>query len=183
VSAFHPLQTLANGVDSSSAVHHSAAMCWRPPFLLLLLLASCGSANRQPVVNRVVFPASAAPDMLKQCSRDAPKMDTKAWQPTDADVDAMEAILPRALAGLPQAREVDFSGVLVKWQRQYVGLVRGGRRFIYGNYFPVDNTNELAQWRKHAMRVCDGGARFFGAEFDVAAKRITRIDFNGSAGG
>ena len=157
-------------------------MRWRTPVTLLLLLASCGSANRQPVINRVILPASAASHMLEQCSRDAPIMDGKAWQPTDDDVDAMEAILPKVLAGLPQAREVDYSGLLGKWQRQYVGLVRGGRRFIYGNYFPVEPTNELDQWRKQPMIVCDGGLRYFGAEFDLAAKRLTRIDFNGSIG-
>ena len=153
----------------------------RPTFLLLLVLASCRSAGREPVVNRVVFPASAVPDMLKQCSRDAPPADA-AWQPMEADVDAMEAVLPRALARFPQAHEVDFSGLLVKWQRQYVGLVWGGRRFVYGNYFPIDDTNKLAEWRRRPMIVCDGGAPFFGAVFDVAAKRITRIDFNGSIG-
>lgn len=107
-------------------------------------------------------------------------MGERTWQPTDADVDAMEALLPGKLAELPQAREVDFSGVLARWQRQYVGIVREGRRFIYGNYFPVESTID---WRKLPIGFCDGGPQFFGAEFDVSARHITRIDFNGSIGG
>ena len=145
----------------------------------LLLLASCGSANKQPS-NRVIFPATEVPEMLKQCSRDAPSIGDGAWQPSGPDVDEMEAMLPKALAAHPQAREVNFNGLLTRWQRQYVGIVRRGKRFIYGNYFPVDNTNELARWRQHPLMVCDGGPRFFGAEFDIDAKHITRIDFNGS---
>ncbi len=150
--------------------------------VLLLLLASCGSGNRA-ASNRVIFPATDAAELLKQCSRNAPAMGEKAWQPTDADIDALEAALPRALAASPQARKVDFSGLLERWQRQYAGISRAGRRYVYGNYFPVDKTNDWADWRKAPMMVCDGGARFFGVEFDVSARRITRIDFNGTTGG
>ena len=93
----------------------------------------------------------------------------------------MEANLPEVLAARPQAREVNFSNLLSNWKRQYVGIVRGGRRYIYGNYFPADGPNHFnAMWREEPMVVCDGGPRFFGAEFDVAAKRITHLDFNGS---
>ncbi len=156
-------------------------MRWRLtiPFVLLLF-ASCGSGNYETEINRVIFPANATPEMLKQCSRATPSPGEATWQPTDADVDKMEASLPKTLEGLAQARQVNFAGLLRNWQRQYVGIVRGGRRLIYGNYFPLDDTNELAQWRKQPMTVCDGGPRFFGAEFDVAAERMTRIDFNGS---
>jgi hypothetical protein len=40
----------------------------------------------------------------------------------------------------------------------------------------------MVGWREQPMIVCDGGPQFFGAEFDISAKRITRIDFNGSIG-
>lgn len=91
----------------------------------------------------------------------------------------MEAILPGALAAEQRARAMSFSDLLNKWQRQYVGIVRGGKRYVYGNYFPVSDINERVEWRLKPMIVCDGGARFFGAEFDVAAGRMTRLDFNG----
>ncbi len=123
--------------------------------------------------------------MLGQCSRDVQNMGEKAWQPTGDDVDALEAVLPEALAGLRQARQVDFSNLLVRWRRQYVGIVRGGRRFIYGNFFPAEDGDEFepGSWRKNKLVMCDGGARYFGVEFDTAARRFTRIDFNGTQAG
>src|SRR4051794_10702505 len=105
-------------------------MRWRTMTVLSLALASCGSAKPQHP-NRVIFPPSEAAALLKQCSRNAPVMGERAWQPTDADVDALEGALPGALATLPQAREVAFSALLERWQRQYAGIIRAGRRYIY----------------------------------------------------
>jgi hypothetical protein len=155
-------------------------MRW-PAVTAFLLLCSCGSFHREQT-NRVILPPSDAPELLKQCSRDTPAMGGT-WEPAEADVDQLEAVLPGRVAALPQAHDVDFSHLLQKWHRQYAGIERGGRRYIYGNFFPVDQMNELANWRKGPLDVCDGGPWFFGVEYDVAAKRVTRIDFNGSVGG
>lgn len=96
----------------------------------------------------------------------------------------MEAALPKALASSAEAKEVDYSDVLARWQRQYVGLTRGTQRFIYGNYFPAEDDYFPAEhhemWHDQPVITCDGGPRYFGAEFYPAAGRITRIDFNGS---
>ena len=158
--------------------------CFRPRLLVLLGLASCGQGGLQQATpaNRVILPASTAREVLDQCSRAVPSTMDGTWEPTDSDINAMEAILPRVLASHPEARQVDFSDLLKGWQRQYVGTVRGGKRFVYGNYFPISDTNEMVGWREQPMIVCDGGPQFFGAEFDISAKRITRIDFNGSIG-
>lgn len=94
----------------------------------------------------------------------------------------MEARLPKALSGFPEARQVDFTGLLAKWQRQYVGVARGGRRLIYGNYFTINHEDDVGEWHSRPMVICDGGPSSFGAEYDFAAKRITRIDFNGDFG-
>lgn len=93
----------------------------------------------------------------------------------------METALPAALAATPAARGEDFSNLAGRWRGQYVGLVRGGRRFLYGNFFPVDERNEMAGWRERPMIVCDGGPPFFGAEYDVEAGRISHLAFNGAA--
>lgn len=184
-SAFHPLQTSANVMDSWDLSLHLGSVRWRQSLLLLPLLASCGSCDRQATDNRVIFPAGAAREMLGQCSRGAPEMGEKAWQPTDDDVDALEAILPGALAKLPQARVIDFSNLLVRWRRQYVGIVRGGRRFIYGNFFPAEDGDEFERggWRKEKFLMCDGGANYFGVEFDTSTRRLTRLDFNRTQSG
>ena len=80
----------------------------------------------------------------------------------------------------------DWTRVPQGWRRQYVGIVRGGRRFIYGNFFPR-REGELAlgepQWPDAEPRIiCDGGAIFFGVEYDFEAGKFTQIAFNGELG-
>jgi len=112
-------------------------------------------------------------------------MGEKAWLPTSDDVDELEAALPRAISQTRQARQVNFNHLLERWRRQYVGIVRGGARFIYGNFFPTDTGDDFQRgwWPKQKVLACDGGPRFFGVEFEVSTRRITRIDFNGTVGG
>ena len=177
VSAFDTFLPLA----FADTLSHSRLMRWSL-LLLLLLLASCGSGDHASN-NRVILPGIDATELLKQCSRDAPAMGEKAWVPTDAEVDALEKALPAALAASSQGRKVNFSALLEKWQRQYVGIIRGGTRYIYGNYFPAEMHGDILEWRKAPLVACDGGPKFFGAEFNVSSGRVTRLDFNGTIGG
>jgi hypothetical protein len=111
-----------------------------------------------------------------------PEKGDATWQPTDADLDALEAALPEALAAAPEARGEKFEGLLANWSRQYIGIVRDGRPLIYGNYLPKEMVADIPQWRSMAVGVCDGGPQFFGVEFDPATKQITGLWFNGSIG-
>jgi hypothetical protein len=94
------------------------------------------------------------------------------------DIDILEARLPQALARagtLPVLKHAPRG-----WARQYVGIVRGGRRYLYGNFFPEDVSHEPGTaWLRTALQVCDGGPAFFGVEFDVAAGHFTHVAFNG----
>lgn len=64
------------------------------------------------------------------------------------------------------------------WARQYVGVVRDGRRFIYGNFFPLDPTLDN-RWREGLIVVCDGGPDYFGVEYDIDRKEFSHLAFNG----
>jgi len=152
-------------------------------FALLILLSNCSAPSRHPTAaspNRVVLSGRDANSLLNQCSRTVPKSGQSTWQPSEKDLDAFEAALPSALSKSSE-RETNFGDVLSRWRRQYIGLVRGGRRYIYGNYFPVSMSEEFPKWRTEPAMVCDGGPAFFGAEFDVQAGRFTQLDFNGVA--
>ena len=108
----------------------------------------------------VIFDGSAVPLMLRQCSRAAPSPGEGTRQP-----------------GQP-----DWSRAPDGWQRQYVGILRGGRRFVYGNFIPREVGQQSAdpdQWRRAPTQICDGGPAFFGVEYDVAARRFTHFAFNG----
>ncbi|WP_129794070.1 hypothetical protein [Sphingosinicella sp. CPCC 101087] len=153
------------------------------PILLSLALAACGGAGavRMPD-GAVILPGSETTEMLRQCSRAAPAAGEATWTPSAADISALEAALPRALARQRRGDGQDWSGAPRGWRRQYTGLVRDGRRYIYGNFFPAHTSSrapEPERWRQEAMMVCDGGPSFFGVEYDVEAGRFTHFGFNG----
>ena len=75
---------------------------------------------------------------------------------------------PRVRSPIPP--EFTEAGWRKEWGRRYIGTIRDGRRHIYGDFGPGGHGP-----------VCDGGAAFFGVEFDVQAKRFTHIAFNGEA--
>lgn len=66
--------------------------------------------------------------------------------------------------------------LLATFLRQYAGFTRGGRRMIYLNAFGL---RDDPKWKSRAVVVCDGGPSFFGAVYDVQARRWSELSFNG----
>ncbi len=128
--------------------------------------------------NVVIFDSAAVPAMLRQCSRAAPVPGEGSWRPAPADIAALEAALHAGLAAQGRSGP-DWSRAPDGWLRQYVGILRGGRRFIYGNFVPAA-FGEEGRWRDAPVIICDGGPQFFGAEYDVEARRFSHFAFNGS---
>lgn len=152
--------------------------------LLTLSAIACSPAGAALPSDAVILPGSMARSLLGQCSRSTPQPGESTWQPAEADILALEAALPAALQGQPPRS--DGSGLARApegWRRQYVGIVRGGRRFVYGSYFPADSTRygDPDRWRREPMIVCDGGPAFFGVEYDAEARRFTHVAYNGMA--
>ena len=155
----------------------------RPALLLLALsIAACTPAGAALPADAVVLPETMARSLLGQCSRQSPEVGEATWQPAEADILALEAALPAALrAQPPRAGGEDLARVPQGWRRQYVGIVRAGRRFVYGNFVPIDATShgEPDRWRREPIIVCDGGPAFFGVEYDVQGRGITHLAYNG----
>lgn len=146
-----------------------------------LLVASCAASAGLPA-DAVILPGSAAATMLRQCSRQAPRPGEATWQPGADDIAALEAALPAALAAQREGRGL--TNAPAGWLRQYVGIVRGGRRFVYGNFFPREAArygDDPGRWRHEPVMVCDGGPAFFGAEYDLEGRTFTQLGFNGLA--
>jgi hypothetical protein len=67
--------------------------------------------------------------------------------------------------------------------RHYIGIIRDGRRFVYGNFAPdyehdrppVDQPQILLE----LAMVCDGGPQYFGVEYEPATQKYTHVAFNG----
>jgi hypothetical protein len=67
---------------------------------------------------------------------------------------------------------------LHEYQRQYIGLERGGRKIIYGNYFC--NSGGV-DWQQKLVIVIDGGECFFQIEYDVESELFIKLLVNGEA--
>jgi hypothetical protein len=145
-----------------------------------IAVASSSALAAAMPAGAVVLPGERVDAMLHQCSRGAPAKGEATWQPGAEDIIALEALLPAALGPQFRAGDLRAAKAPAGWGRQYVGIVRGGRRFIYGNFFGKSDSKPLSP-RDGPTIVCDGGMGFFGVEYDVAAHRITRVDFNGIA--
>ncbi len=153
------------------------------PLALAALAAACTPANVRPgasvptavktgqswVVTRPVIAAQ----VLDTCSRSSPGREAGAvtgyWAPSRQQVEQLEAQLPRLEAQVPNAADFD---------RQYVGIEMGGRQVIYLNAFHLPDGADIDPSRD-AIRVCDGGAQFWGAVFDPATGAFSDVQFNG----
>lgn len=157
------------------------------PLALAALAAACTPANTRPgasvptavktgqswVVTRPVVAAQ----VLDTCSRSSPGREpgrvTGYWAPSRQQVEQLEAQLPSLEAQVPKAADFD---------RQYVGIEMDGRQLIYLNAFHLPDDADIDPARD-AIRVCDGGAQFWGAVFDPASGSFSDVQFNGPPAG
>jgi hypothetical protein len=146
----------------------------------LLVFAAPGAAA-EPALPKgaYILPGSAIPKILRQCSRSAPKIGEGSWQPRAANIRELEAALPGELRKRSSGESPHWQNLLRDWRRQYVGIVREGRRYIYGSFAQDDSSSSTFDWQREPMQVCDGGASFFGVEYDIASRRFTHVAFNG----
>jgi hypothetical protein len=88
------------------------------------------------------------------------------------------------------------------YYRQYLGITRwNGKRTIYVNGFRRDHLEavnsmrrqmrssvpgtalDTVRWRNTPISACDGGAMFFGIEYDPDRNSFARFEFNRSVNG
>ncbi len=126
-------------------------------------------AGQSWVITRPVVAAQ----VLDTCSRDSPARHpgevTGYWAPSRQQVDQLEAALSQLQPQIPNPGDFD---------RQYVGIETGAKRLIYINAFHLPEDSELDPART-AIRVCDGGAQFWGALFDPQTGTFSAVELNG----
>ncbi|HEY1992611.1 MAG TPA: hypothetical protein VGH71_09140 [Gammaproteobacteria bacterium] len=154
---------------------------------LLLLAAALAAAPAMsappgvggPMKTRSVyiFPGPQGAGLLKQCSRKVPQDVSDYWTPTDEQVAALKSALELYLRQHSADGGDVLSHPLDTYHGQYVGIVSGGKRLIYGNFYihRADWLHEDTQ----PVGVCDGGRSFFGVVFDPASNKIVDVAFNG----
>jgi len=158
--------------------------------LLVLPLASCSSAGAPsnppkqilsvvaPTDRFVVLPSSQATVMAKQCSRAAPNVEG-GW---DVPADVI-AVLEKNLHKISDQSTTECCLVNSKienpdlYYRQYVGVVVGGKRYVYINALKDTMGDD---WRAEPMSPCDGGDYFWGALFDPITGEFSMLAINGA---
>jgi hypothetical protein len=146
---------------------------------LAAVVTLCASAQSYrfsfPAGKRFVLPAANANGLFWQCSRRAPERAGDYWEPSDAELDAMEE---RLVVYLESRAAKDFPPIGIPYHRQYIGFVRDGQRFIYGNFYPGGDEVRESE-RKTPLVICDGGPSLWGVAYDVAGGTFSDLDFNG----
>jgi hypothetical protein len=172
-----------------------------PAVALVLAIGACGAPSQRTdqssgseflARSGVVLSGEAARAVLQQCSRAAPMEISGYWMPSPADIHELDARLPAVLdSALATVNESPGARRASQYYRQYVGLVRQGRKVIYVNGFhgafakridhgggPVGRMRPA--WRRYPVVICDGGPGLFGVVFDVQDKTFDRLQFNGA---
>jgi hypothetical protein len=124
----------------------------------------------------VVLPPEAAKAILCPCSRSTPGLGEVYFHPTSAQIKELESKLTEYVRAHSHQEAPDQWKHLPSFVRQYLGVTRSGRSFIYVNLALPD---KRADWRSHAVVVCDGGPNFFGVEYDLNRGSFHHIGFNG----
>jgi hypothetical protein len=141
----------------------------------------------------VIIPVQMAPALLDQCTRERPRNVTGFWSPGADIVRQMEEDLAPVLHRASREGGSGSTG-LNAYYRQYVGILRDGRRVIYVNgfhrnyvhrYLSYNDTvhgkrveQDTAEWRINPVSVCDGGTAYFGIEYDLTTRRFGPLHFN-----
>ena len=136
-------------------------------FLLTSALAVAGETESY------ILPAEKGARMLRQCSRTTPQEVKSFFTPDPSQVTELEARLTSYLSRVKPA--IQFQ----EYSRQYVGFIKDGRRYLYGNFF--QSTAKIPRASSEPIIVCDGGEGFWGVVYSLDSKTFEDISFNGIA--
>jgi hypothetical protein len=120
------------------------------------------------------------------CNRPGTGAAEATWTPDAETIRRLESVLaPQLQAAIDLQSDPAKRLLATDFYRQYAGLVIAGRRIVYinGLHSSTVQRDPTDSWQTIAARPCDGGLRFFGAEYDVATGGIAKIFFNGGGRG
>lgn len=151
------------------------------PALLAVATAACSGLSTKPdsVPTRikagqswVITRQAVAEQVLDTCSRDSPAHHPGRvagyWAPSRQQVEQLEARQQQLAPRIADPESYD---------RQYVGIVAGGRQLVYLNAFRLPDHADIDPSRE-ALRGCDGAAGFWGALYDPETGEFSEIEVN-----
>jgi hypothetical protein len=128
----------------------------------------------QAVDRGVIVPAADAPRLLQQCSRATVSPVDGYWRPVREQI----AELERALPGYLEQTAAELPLPLDGFVRQYAGVRSAGKTLIYASFLPAEAARD-SRWQRDVEVICDGGRRFWGVAYDIAAETFADLRFNG----
>jgi hypothetical protein len=147
--------------------------------IVMLTLVSLAGGQSSPFTSsgRFLLHPPAARKIFRQCSRSAPSAESHLWAPSTKDLNDLEILLAKYLGQRATAGEA-VPPKETKYHRQYVGFIRNGERYVYGNFYPANHETGIYEARQ-AVQVCDGGHVFWGIVYRVKTRTFEEIQFNG----
>lgn len=127
-------------------------------------------------VEGAIVPAERAAEFVKALTGTDRK---EYWTPAKEDVARLEEKLEFHLRKVSDKRSPALWSKLRDYKRQYAGIVEGGRRKIYANFF-CDNA-KITDWKTRPVAVEDGGDCFFQIKYDIEAGTFSDLYINGEA--
>jgi hypothetical protein len=110
------------------------------------------------------------------------KTDVRSWEPRVGDIENLEANLFQ-ISALSQntagsTRHIDKPD---RYFRQYLGIVQGGKKWVFINAFCWTSTDNSDESRQHLELGDDGGKCFWQAWYDPDTQRFSNLMINGEA--
>lgn len=139
--------------------------------------SACAAAGQHIPQRVTMLEGAAATQVLSQCSRRSPVRGSGLFGPTSAEAEMVDRAVAGAKSPPPSVHDVPDLRRL--YAVELVGIVRGGTRVLYANYYPLAMQEGVKTMPARATVVCDGGPSFFGAEVDAKTGRLIDIDHNG----
>ena len=134
-----------------------------------------------PPANTSTISLFYAADTFDQCDRAPLAPNGPYWVPTSSDIGEVEAALPAMLAGR-RRQGLRMPDTTTGSHHQYLGYTLDNKRYIYGNFYPTYDSDELEfHVFEEAVNVCDGGAFFWGVVYDPEAKKFVKMELGGHA--
>ena len=143
---------------------------------MVLLVAGTAVGGETIPGRAVALRFSAFKDGFRLCSRQGPRNITGYWELDQVEAERIDRALIKYV--IRSGLKARLTSAAEGYVRQYLGLVRGGRRFVYINAFGARAGEDREEARSEFIAGCDGGSLFWGIEYDVRTKSFLSFAVN-----
>lgn len=123
----------------------------------------------------VIIPREKAADFMKAFSGMTEK---ETWTPGKSEIVKLEAKIKSYLKKAAAKSSPHLWSKLATYKRQYMGIVRNGRKMIFSNFFCQSFDID---WKTTPVAVDDGGDCFFTVLYDPGSAAFSDLRINGEA--